>query len=286
VAQAQGEAAPSLARRLAAEAVGTMLLAALVIGSGIAAQQLSPSDVGLQLAYNSAATAAGLYAIILMVGPVSGAHINPVVSAAEAVLGRLPWRSLAAYAPVQVAGCAAGAVLANLMFDRSAVSVSTTHRASAAHLLAELVATAGLVLLVVALTRSGRGQRVPAAVGAYIGAAYWFTSSTSFANSAITVGRMFSDSFAGIAPSSVPAFVAAQLAGGAAGLLLARLLYPIAPVTAHPVTVPETARIGAAQPVTVPETARIGAAAGIPKPPAGNPDGAAGHHPAFEEEMP
>jgi arsenate reductase len=238
VAQAQDEAAPPLARRLAAEAVGTTLLAALVIGSGIAAQQLSPDDVGLQLAYNAAATAAGLYTIILMVGPVSGAHLNPVVSAADAVGGGLAWRQLAAYAPVQIAGCVAGAALANLMFARAAVSVSTKHRASAAHLLAEAVATAGLVLLVTALTRSGRGRRVPAAVGAYIGAAYWFTSSTSFANPAITVGRAFSDSFAGIAPASVPGFVAAQLAGGAAGLFLARLLYP----TAYPTVAPEPAR--------------------------------------------
>ena len=216
-------------RRLAAEAIGSLLLAALVIGSGIAAQQLSPGQVGLQLVENAAATAAGLYAIILMVGPVSGAHFNPVVTMVDAAFGGLSWRDAAAYLPVQVAGCVGGAVLANLMFDRGAVSISTHHRASWAHLLGEVVATAGLVLLIFSLVRSGRGERAPAAVGAYIGAAYWFTSSTSFANPAISVGRMFSNSFAGIAPASVPAFVAAQLVGGAIGLGLVRLLYTSTP---------------------------------------------------------
>jgi arsenate reductase len=218
-----------LARRLAAEAVGSMLLAALVVGSGIAAVQLSPGQIGLELVENAAATAAGLFAIILMVGPVSGAHLNPVVSLVDAAFGGLSWRNAAAYLPAQVVGCIGGAVLANLMFDRSPVSVATHHRASGAHLLAEVVATAGLVLLIFALTRSDRAERAPAAVGAYIGAAYWFTSSTSFANPAITVGRMFSDSFAGIAPASAPAFIAAQAAGGAVGCGLVRLLYPPAP---------------------------------------------------------
>ncbi|MEX5634191.1 aquaporin [Parafrankia sp. FMc2] len=216
---------PPLARRLAAEAVGSLLLAALVIGSGIAAQQLSSGQPGLQLVENAAATAAGLYAIILMVGPVSGAHLNPVVTVVDAAFGGLSWRDAAAYLPAQAAGCAGGAVLANLMFDRPAVSISTHHRASGAHLLAEVVATAGLTLLIFSLVRSGRGERAPAAVGAYIGAAYWFTSSTSFANPAISVGRMFSDTFAGIAPASVPAFVAAQLVGGAVGYGLVRLFY-------------------------------------------------------------
>ena len=206
-----------------------MLLAALVIGSGIAAVELSPGQVGLQLVENAAATAAGLFAIILMVGPVSGAHLNPVVSLVDAAFGGLSWRDAAAYLPAQVAGCAAGAVLANLMFDRSAVSIATHYRASDAHLFAEVVATAGLILLIFALARSGRAERAPAAVGAYIGAAYWFTSSTSFANPAISVGRMFSDSFAGIAPASVPCFAVAQLLGGAAGYGLVRLLYPLTP---------------------------------------------------------
>ena len=217
---------PPLARRLVAEALGSLLLAALVVGSGIAAQQLSPDQVGLQLVENAAATAAGLYAIILMVGPVSGAHVNPVVTVVDAAFGGLSWRQAAAYLPVQIAGCIGGAVLANLMFGGSAVSISTHHRASGAHLLAEVVATAGLILLIFSLVRSGRGERAPAAVGAYIGAAYWFTSSTSFANPAISVGRMFSNSFAGIAPASVPAFVAAQALGGVLGYGLVRLLYP------------------------------------------------------------
>ncbi|ONH32636.1 aquaporin [Pseudofrankia asymbiotica] len=220
---------PPLARRLAAEALGSLLLAALVVGSGIAAQQLSPGQVGLQLVENAAATAAGLYAIILMVGPVSGAHFNPVVTAVDAAFGGLSWRDAAAYLPVQIAGCVAGAVLANLMFDGSAVSISTHHRASGAHLLAEIVATAGLILLIFSLVQSGRGERAPAAVGAYIGAAYWFTSSTSFANPAISVGRMFSDTFAGIAPESVPPFIAAQVVGGVVGYGLVRLLYRSAP---------------------------------------------------------
>jgi arsenate reductase len=223
---------PPLGRRLAAEALGSMLLAALVVGSGIAAQQLSPGQAGLQLVENAAATAAGLYAIILMVAPVSGAHLNPVVSAVDAAFGGLAWRDAAAYLPVQIAGCVGGTILANLMFAGRPVSISTHHRASGAHLLAEVVATAGLTLLIFSLTRSGRGDRAPAAVGAYIGAAYWFTSSTSFANPAISIGRMFSDTFAGIAPVSVPAFAAAQLVGGALGFGLVRLLYPPQPTPA------------------------------------------------------
>ncbi|WP_261561804.1 aquaporin [Frankia tisae] len=250
-----GASQPPLVRRLAAETVGSMLLAALVIGSGIAAQQLSPDQTGLQLVENAAATAAGLYAIILMVGPISGAHFNPVVTAVDAAFGGLSWRDAAAYLPAQVAGCIAGAVLANLMFDQSAVSISTHHRASGSHLLAEVVATAGLFLLIFALVRSGRGERAPAAVGAYIGAAYWFTSSTSFANPAISVGRMFSDTFAGIAPASVPAFIATQAAGGLVGYGLVRLFYPptaTAPAQAAQVLLPHTdtaaAANGAAQP--------------------------------------
>ncbi len=164
-----------------------------------------------------------------MVGPVSGGHFNPVVSGVDAAFGGLPWRDAAAYVPAQVTGCVGGAVLANLMFEEPAVSISTRHRASGAHLLAEVVATAGLILLIFALTRSGRGDRAPAAVGAYIGAAYWFTSSTSFANPAISVGRMLSNTFAGIAPTSVPAFVGMQAIGGMIGYGLVRLLYPPPP---------------------------------------------------------
>ena len=161
-----------------------------------------------------------------MFGPVSGAHFNPVVSFVDAAFGGLPWRTAAAYLPAQVAGCIAGAVLANLMFAEPAVSFSTRHRITGPHFLAEIVATAGLVLVIFALARTGRTTHAPAAVGAYIGAAYFFTSSTSFANPAITIGRMFSDTFAGIAPSSAPGFIAAQLIGGAVGFALVRLFYP------------------------------------------------------------
>ena len=212
-----------LPRRLTAEFLGSAFLAAIVIGSGIAAQQLSPGNTGLQLLENAAATAAGLFAIILM----SGAHFNPVVSFADAAFGGLSWRAAAAYLPAQVAGCVTGAVAANLMFAKAAVSISVKHRASGAHALSEVIATAGLVLVIFALARAGRAASAPAAVGAYIGAAYWFTSSTSFANPAITVGRMFSDTFAGIAPSSAPVFIAAQIGGGiAAVLLISKVLYP------------------------------------------------------------
>jgi arsenate reductase len=228
-------------RRALAEFLGSALLAALVIGSGIAAQRLS-RDTGIRLLENAAATAAGLYAIILMFGPLSGGHFNPVVSLADAAFGGLPRRDLVAYVPTQLAGCAAGAVLANAMFAEAAVSISEQHRASGAHLLAEVVATAGLVLVIFALARSGRAAQAPAAVGAYIGAAYWFTSSTSFANPAISVGRMLSDTFAGIAPSSVPGFVVAQLAGGAIAIALIRVLYPdVGPEEAADVVVPHPA---------------------------------------------
>ncbi len=213
-------------RRLIAEFLGSAFLAAIVIGSGIAAQRLSPSDTGLELLENAAATAVGLFAIICMFGPVSGAHFNPVVSFADAALGGLSWRDAAAYLPAQVAGCITGAVAANLMFARAAVSISVKHRATGAHALSEVIATAGLILVIFALARAGRSASAPAAVGAYIGAAYWFTASTSFANPAITVGRMFSNSFAGIAPSSVPVFIAAQIGGGLAGVLIIKALYP------------------------------------------------------------
>jgi glycerol uptake facilitator-like aquaporin len=228
-----------LLRRLASELLGSAFLAAIVIGSGIAAQRLSPSDTGLQLLENSAATAAGLFAIILIFGPVSGAHFNPVVSFADAALRGLSWRDAAAYLPAQVAGCVTGAIAANLMFGAAAVSVSVKHRASGPHALSEVIATAGLLLVIFSLARSGRLASAPAAVGAYIGAAYWFTASTSFANPAITVGRMFSDSFAGIAPSSAPLFIAAQAGGGVAGVLIVRLLYPaLTPAQAARVVVP------------------------------------------------
>jgi glycerol uptake facilitator-like aquaporin len=233
-----------LGRKLLAEFLGSLLLAALVIGSGIAAHRLSPHDTGLQLTENAAATAAGLFAIILMFGPVSGAHFNPIVSFVDAAFGGLPWRHALAYLSAQVAGCVSGAVLANLMFNTSAVSISTTHRGTAAHGLSEVVATVGLILVIFSLARSGRAERAPAAVGAYIGAAYWFTSSTSFANPAITVGRMFSDTFAGIAPSSAPLFIVAQIVGGGLALLLIRALYPgITARQAAEVVVPDAASV-------------------------------------------
>ena len=232
-------ATPPLTRRLLAELLGSAFLAALVIGSGIAAQSLSPHDTGLQLFENAAATAAGLFTIILMFGPVSGGHFNPVVSLADAGLGGLSWRDAAAYIPVQTVGCVLGAVTANGMFSLAAISISTHHRATSPHLLSEAIATAGLVLLIFALARSHRTATAPAAVGAYIGAAYFFTSSASFANPAITVGRMCSDTFAGIAPASAPGYIAAQLLGGAAAVLAVRSLYPdVMPADAAEAVVP------------------------------------------------
>ena len=237
---------PSLRRPLGAEFVGSLLLATIVVGSGIAAQELSPDDVGLQLTENAGATALGLFAVILMFGPVSGAHFNPVVSLADAAFGGLPRRTAAAYVPAQVTGCIAGAVLANVMFSSRAVSFSTQHRMTGPHFVAEIVATAGLVLIIFALARTGRTAYAPAAVGAYIGAAYFFTSSTSFANPAITIGRIFSDTFAGIAPSSAPGYIAAQLIGGAVGFALVRLFYPdLGPAEASAAIVPNEATVDA-----------------------------------------
>jgi arsenate reductase len=230
-----------LLRRLFAEFLGSAFLAAAVIGSGIAAASLSPGDTGLQLFENAAATAAALFTIILMFGPVSGGHFNPVVSLVDASFRGLRWRHAFTYIPVQVAGCIAGAVTANAMFALAAISISDKHRASEAHLFAEVIATLGLMLVIFALARTRRGSLAPAAVGAYIGAAYFFTSSTSFANPAITAGRMFSDSFAGIAPSSVPGFVVAQLIGGTIAIGVVRILYPaITPEQAAEAVVPRT----------------------------------------------
>jgi glycerol uptake facilitator-like aquaporin len=239
-------APPALWRRLLAELLGSMLLAALVIGSGIAAQELSSGDVGLQLFENAAATAAGLFTIILMFGPVSGAHFNPAVSLADASFGGMRWRHALAYIPAQVVGCVVGAVLADGMFARTAVSISTHHRASPAHLLAEVVATAGLIVVIFSLARTRRAAIAPAAVGAYIGAAYFFTSSTSFANPAISVGRAFSDTFAGIAPASVPGFIVAELLGAALAVVVLRLLYPdVTPQEAAEVVLPHDAVLDA-----------------------------------------
>ncbi|HWO51303.1 MAG TPA: aquaporin, partial [Ornithinibacter sp.] len=217
-------AQPPLARRLLAELLGSALLVTVVVGSGIAAQQLSPGAVGLQLLENSTATALGLTVLILMFGPVSGAHFNPVVSLADWFLGRrtdqgLRLTEVGAYSAAQVVGAVAGCVLANAMFEVG-TSISTKDRTSPGHLLAEVVATAFLVALIFALARSDRGALAAPAVGAYIGAAYWFTSSTSFANPAVTIGRVFTDTFAGIAPSSAAPFVVAQLVGLAVGIVV------------------------------------------------------------------
>ena len=238
--------APPLHRRLLAEFLGTALLVAVVVGSGIAAQQLSPDDVGLQLLENSTATVLGLTVLILLFGPVSGAHLNPVVSLADWYLGRrtghgLTLPDVAAYTVAQVVGAIGGSVLANAMFDVG-TSISTKHRASSGHLLAEVVATTFLLALIFALVRSGRGAIAAPAVGAYIGAAYWFTSSTSFANPAVTIGRVFSDTFAGIAPGSAVAFIAAQLVGLAVGVGVTLGLYPDVGDTADDVVVPHPTR--------------------------------------------
>jgi arsenate reductase (thioredoxin) len=215
-------------RRLLAEFLGTGLLVTVVVGSGAMASTLSPNDVGLQLLENSLATALALGVLILVLAPTSGAHFNPVVTAVAWLVAKrtTPLTDVGAYVAAQVAGGIAGAVLANLMFDHPAVAWSTTERAAGHLWLGEVVATAGLVLVIFALVRNGRTTAIPAAVGAYIGAAYWFTSSTSFANPAVTVGRAFTDTFAGIAPTSVPGFVLAQLVGAGVGLAIVQLLQP------------------------------------------------------------
>ncbi|MFI7588829.1 aquaporin [Spongisporangium articulatum] len=218
-------------RALLAELVGTALLVTVVVGSGIAAQRLSPGDLGLQLLENSTATVFGLAVLIVLFGPASGAHFNPVVTLVERLLGgaggrRLPGVEVVAYWAAQIAGAVLGAILANAMYDLNPVSISAHQRFTAATGLAEIVATAGLVSLVFALARTGRSALAAPAVGAYIGSAYWFTSSTSFANPAVTIGRMFSDTFAGIAPASVPGFLGAQLVGALLGAGLVIALYP------------------------------------------------------------
>ncbi|WP_146906081.1 aquaporin [Cellulomonas aerilata] len=221
---------PTWSRRLGAEFAGTGLLVTVVVGSGIAAERLSPDDVGLQLLQNSLATTLGLAVLILVLGPVSGAHLNPVVSLADWCLGRhtggLSLRGAGAYIAAQTAGAISGAVLANAMFGVPP-ALATTVRTGGGLLVAEVVATAGLLVVILSLTRTERGSLVAPAVGAYIGAAYWFTSSTSFANPAVTVGRIFTDSFAGIAPGSTPAFVVAQLLGATIGVAAAVALYPL-----------------------------------------------------------
>lgn len=218
-----------LAARAAAELVGTAALVAVVIGSGIQATELT-KDVGVQLLANSLATVFGLGVLILLLGPVSGAHFNPVVTLAEWWTGRrggagVTIREAAVYVPAQIAGAVAGAILADAMFGKPLVEWSTHDRSAGHLLLGEVVATAGLILLIFGLARTDQLRFAPVAVASYIGAAYWFTSSTSFANPAVTIGRTFSDTFAGIAPGSVAGFIGMQLIGGVAGLALVALIF-------------------------------------------------------------
>lgn len=215
-----------LARRLTAEALGTALLIIAVVGSGIMAQRLSPNDVGLQLLENAAATAGALVGLILMFGAVSGAHFNPAVTLVDRLFGSISTRDTVLYASAQTAGGIVGAIVANLMFDLRFVEWSTKNR-SAGHLwLSEAVATIGLLLVIHGCVRTGRKSAVPYAVGLWIGGAYWFTSSTSFANPGVTVARMFSNTFAGIKPSSAPMFIVMQIAGALVAYALIRFLYP------------------------------------------------------------
>ena len=229
-APAPTERAP-IARRLLAEYLGTTLLVAIVVGSGIAASRLSPDDVGLQLLENSFATALGLAVLITVFASVSGAHFNPVVTAADWAFGRrgggFPLRDVLPYVAAQSIGAVSGALLANMMFGVPA-GIAATDRVTTGSLVAEVVATAGLIITIFGLVRTGHGSVVPAAVGAYIGAAYWFTSSTSFANPAVTIGRVFSDTFTGIGPSSVLPFIVVQTLGAALGAILVVFLFPVA----------------------------------------------------------
>jgi glycerol uptake facilitator-like aquaporin len=222
---------PTLPRTALSELIGSTLLAATVVGSGIAAEARSPGDEGLQLLENSLATGAVLVALVLALGPVSAAF-NPVVTLAERLLGAITTRTAVVHVAAQVGGCCLGVALANAMFDLPPVHLSSAERGGAGLLLGEVVATFGLVIVVLGVVRSGRTGHVAYAVGAYITAAYWFTSSTSFANPAISVGRTLSDTFAGIAPSSVPAFVVAQVVGMALAVSAAVVLHPDARVAA------------------------------------------------------
>jgi arsenate reductase len=214
-----------LLRQATAEAVGTALLVAVVVGSGIAAQHLSPNDVGLQLLENSVATGAGLIALILAFGSVSGAHFNPVVTLADRALGGISSGAAFVYAGAQIVGACLGCVVANLMYELPAVTLSHHVRSSSGLWLGEAVATFGLVTVILGLVRANRTSAAPYAVGGYITAAYWFTSSTSFANPAVAIARSLTDTFAGIKPSSVPMFVVLEIAGAVLAVVLARFLY-------------------------------------------------------------
>jgi arsenate reductase len=222
-----GVVGANLPRRLVAEALGTALLLVAVVGSGIMASRLSPDDTGLQLLENAAATAGALIALILMFGAVSGAHFNPVVTLVDRADGNISTTDTAAYIAAQIAGGCLGVMVANLMFDLPAVNVSQTDRSSGALWLSEMVATVGLLLVIHGCVRGGRANAVAFAVGLWIGGAYWFTSSTSFANPAVTIARTLSDTFAGIAPSSAPMFILMQLLGAALAYALISFLYPL-----------------------------------------------------------
>ena len=215
-----------LGRRLLGEAIGTALLVTAVIGSGIMADNLS-DDVGLVLLQNAVATFGALVALIHIFGPVSGAHFNPVVSLVDHLFGGLDRRALIAYVPTQIAGAVLGGVIANLMFDLDAVEWSTKTRDGGGIWLGEVVATFGLILLIFSMVRNAKGEWIPVAVGSYIMGAYYFTSSTSFANPAVTLGRTVSDTFAGIDPADAPAFIAFQVVGALIGWLAVRTLYPV-----------------------------------------------------------
>jgi arsenate reductase len=221
-----------LARRASAEAVGTALLVAVVVGSGIAAQRLSPNDTGLELLENALATGAGLVALILAFGSVSGAHFNPVVTLADRMLGGTTTRDGCWYVVAQIVGACVGCMVANVMFNLAAINVSTHTRSSGALWFSEAIATFGLLIVIFGVVRAGRAGLAPFAVGAYITAAYWFTSSTSFANPAVTIGRTLSNTFAGIEPSSVPMFVVMQIVGGLVAVFAARFWYPDLPADA------------------------------------------------------
>lgn len=235
-------ATPPLPTRFLAEFVGTALLVAVVVGSGIAAERLSPGDAGLQLLENAAATAAGLAALILALGSVSGAHFNPLITMADRLFGGIATGDAVAYVAAQMSGGAVGAVVGNLMFSEPAIQWSTKTRTGGGLWLAEAVATFGLVLVVFGVVRSGRTTAAPFAVGAYIGGAYFFTASTSFANPAITVSRTLTDTFTGIYPASAPAFVAFQVIGAAAAAAVVRVLYPSIAAVATDVVIPSHRR--------------------------------------------
>ena len=225
------------ARRAVAEFLGTCLLLAVVVGSGIMAERLSAGNVALALLANSLATGAGLLALILAFGPISGAHFNPVVTLADAAQGGLPWRDVPVYLAAQFAGAVAGVLLAHVMFDHPLIVASSHARAGLRQVVSELVATFGLLAVIWACARR-RPTAAPFGVAAYITAAYWFTASTSFANPAVTVARTLTDTFAGIRPADAPAFVAAQVVGAAAATGLFRWLLPIPPAVARDVVVP------------------------------------------------